>query len=81
MSVNYAAILWSSQKKKYDKILWAGILLLIISFAVLQLVFHPDITAETIIIRATALTAVVLLHIIAYRAIVQIGHSFFALAI
>ena len=64
MSVNYAAILWSSQKKKYDKILWAGILLLIISFAVLQLVFHPDITAETIIIRATALTAVVLLHII-----------------
>ena len=64
MSVNYTSILWNKQKKKYDKILWAGILLLIISFAAFQLILNPDITAETIIIRATALTAIVLLHII-----------------
>jgi len=64
MSVEYAAILWNKQKKKYDKILWTGIFLLLVSFAVFQLIFHPEITVETLIIRATALTAIVLLHII-----------------
>lgn len=45
-------------------ILWAGILLLIMSFVVAQTFLHPDITPQTIIIRVTALTAIVLLHII-----------------
>ena len=64
MSVNYAAILWNKQKKKYDLILWAGILLCLASFAIFQIIFHPDTTIETLIIRSTALTAIVLLHII-----------------
>ena len=64
MSETYTSVLWNKYKKSYDKILWAGILLLIVSFAVFQLVLHPDITVETIIIRATALTAIILLHII-----------------
>lgn len=64
MSVNYTAILWNKQKKTYDRLLWAGILLLILSFAGFQLILHPDSTIETLIIRATALTAIVLLHLI-----------------
>lgn len=64
MSVNYASALWNEQKKKYDKILWLGILLCIISYAGFHLAFHPETTIETVIIRATALTAFILLHII-----------------
>jgi sulfoxide reductase heme-binding subunit YedZ len=64
MSVNYAPILWNNQKKLYDKILWLGILLIMVTFVVSQLIFHPNITAETLIIRATAFTAIFLLHFI-----------------
>lgn len=64
MSVNYTSVLWNKQKKGYDKILWLGIALMIVCFVVFQLIFHPEITAETLIIRATAITAFVLLHII-----------------
>jgi len=64
MSAEYTSILWNRQKKKYDRILWSGILLLIIAFVGFQIILHPDITPQTIIIRSTALTAVMLLHII-----------------
>lgn len=64
MSVNYTSVLWNKQKKGYDKILWLGILLMIVCFVAFQLIFHPEITAETLVIRATAITSFVLLHII-----------------
>jgi sulfoxide reductase heme-binding subunit YedZ len=64
MSVSYQAVLWNKQKKIYDRILWLGILLTMLSFAVFEFVFHPTITIETLIIRATAFTAILLLHII-----------------
>tara|TARA_R110002124_G_scaffold80533_10_gene213160 strand:+ start:1120 stop:2166 length:1047 start_codon:yes stop_codon:yes gene_type:complete len=64
MSVNYTSVLWNKQKKTYDLILWSGILLMISCFVVLQLILFPQITAETLIIRVTALTAFTLLHII-----------------
>ena len=64
MSTGYAAVLWSRQKKLYDRYLWLGIMGFIISYAALQLILNPDITIETLIIRATALSAFLLLHII-----------------
>ncbi len=64
MSVNYASVLWNKQKKGYDKILWLGIGLMVACFVAFQLIFHPEITTETLIIRATAITAFVLLHVI-----------------
>ncbi len=64
MGVKYEAVLWNNQKKKYDQILWLGILGVIIVFIAAQLVFHPQITAETLIIRVTALTAFTLLNLI-----------------
>ncbi|MFV1884514.1 MAG: Rieske 2Fe-2S domain-containing protein [Balneola sp.] len=64
MSVNYTSVQWNKQKKSYDKILWLGIFLMFICFVGFQLWLHPQITAETLIIRATAIIAFLLLHII-----------------
>lgn len=64
MSVNYTSVLWNKQKRLYDRYLWLGIGLFILTYAGLQLGLHPEITAETLIIRATALAAFVLLHFI-----------------
>ena len=64
MSVNYTSILWNKQKKIYDRNLWLGIGFFLLTYVALQLIFHPQITIETLIIRATGLTAFVLLHLI-----------------
>lgn len=64
MGVKYEAVLWNRQKKKYDRILWLGILGVLGIFIAAQLILFPQITAETMIIRATALTAFTLLHLI-----------------
>ncbi len=64
LSEQYTGVLWNNQKKKYDKLLWLGILLFIGLYFLFQFLFHPDITVETIIIRSTALCAFILLHII-----------------
>ena len=64
MSVNYTSVQWNKQKKGYDRILWLGIGFMLACFAGFQLWLHPEITAETLIIRATAITAFLLLHII-----------------
>ncbi len=64
MSANYQAVLWNKQKKRYDFYLWLGILWFLGGYMGAQLVLHPDITIETVIIRGTALTAFVLLHFI-----------------
>lgn len=64
MGVKYEAVLWNKQKKKYDRVLWLGVLSVITVFIAAQLVLHPQITAETLIIRVTALTAFTLLNLI-----------------
>ena len=64
MSANYTAILWNQQKKLYDRYMWLGIGLFMLVYAVFQLWLQPSITFETLIIRATALAAFVLLHLI-----------------
>lgn len=64
MGLSYTTVQWNKQKKAYDLYLWLGIGLMLVSFAVFQLVLHPAITAETLVIRATAVTAFVLLHLI-----------------
>lgn len=64
MAVKYEAILWNRQKKIYDRLLWFGILLVLVTFGIAELLLHPDITIETLIIRATAFTAIILLHIV-----------------
>lgn len=80
MSVNYTSVQWNKQKKKYDLILWGGILFMMLVFVILQITLFPEITAETLIIRATALTAFTLLHIILMIGpLARIDHRFLPL--
>ncbi|MCB1056441.1 MAG: (2Fe-2S)-binding protein, partial [Acidobacteria bacterium] len=64
MSVGYSAVQWNRQKKVYD--LWLGILvaLTVGAFAGVSVATHPRITAETLLLRSSALAAVVLIHVI-----------------
>ena len=64
MSVNYAAVLWNRQKKIYDWILFAFVVVYLGLYIFLTGAINPELTAETMIIRATATLALLLLHII-----------------
>jgi sulfoxide reductase heme-binding subunit YedZ len=64
MGVKYEAVQWNRQKKKYDITLWVMVLGIMVVFVSSQLLMYPQITVETLIIRATALTAFLLLHLI-----------------
>jgi nitrite reductase/ring-hydroxylating ferredoxin subunit/DMSO/TMAO reductase YedYZ heme-binding membrane subunit len=64
MSVSYTGVQWNRQKRIYD--LWLGLLLLLTvgAYVGVSVATHPRITAETLILRSTALAAFLLLHII-----------------
>lgn len=64
MSVSYRAVGWDRQKRLYDLTLAGGLVLCFGCFAAASLATHPAITAETLLIRGTAITALVLLHVI-----------------
>ena len=64
MSVTYDVVHWTKQKKIYDRVLAFSIFLVLISFSLAQFIIAPEITIETLIIRATAFTAFLLLHVI-----------------
>lgn len=64
MALNYSAVLWNRQKKIYDKVMLGLIGLYLVLFVVLNLVFFSEITAETLIIRATGSCAIIMLHVI-----------------
>jgi sulfoxide reductase heme-binding subunit YedZ len=64
MSNAYSPVLWNRQKKRYDKIMAGLIALYLVTFIGLQVVFHSEITIETIIIRATGSLSLLMLHII-----------------
>ncbi len=64
MGLNYQAVGWNRQKRVYDRTLLAGVVLYLVVFIVLGAVLHPNATTETLIIRALATAAFLLLHII-----------------
>jgi methionine sulfoxide reductase heme-binding subunit len=64
MSVNYKGILWNRQKKIYDFVILAGILFYLGCFIVSHILWQPEITTETLIIRAFGTLALLMLHII-----------------
>ncbi len=64
MGLNYQAVGWNRQKRVYDLTLLAGVVLYLAVFIVLGAVLHPNVTLETLIIRALATGAFLLLHII-----------------
>ena len=64
MAVSYKAISWDRQKRIYDLTFGAILAAGIGAFAITTAVVHPATTAETMVIRATALGALVMLHVI-----------------
>lgn len=64
MGVSYQAVGWNRQKKRYDAIM-AGLMgLYLLSFVGFTIAFYPDITPETLIIRALGSLAFLMLHVI-----------------
>jgi len=64
MSHTYTPVQWNRQKKIYDQVMVGLIGLYLIVFGVLQAVLHPEITAETFLIRATGTLSFLMLHVI-----------------
>ena len=63
MSGPYRAVQWNRQKRIYDVTLLAGTGVLIVCFAILTALVRPELTAETIILRSTSISALILLHL------------------
>jgi sulfoxide reductase heme-binding subunit YedZ len=64
MSTTYHAIDWNRQKRRYDLTLVALVTLVFLSFMGVSLIRSPNITAETLLIRGSAVTALLLLHVL-----------------
>src|SRR5205085_11394221 len=64
MSASYQAVGWNRQKKIYDWILFAFCITYLSLFISLMLVFNPQVTFETLLVRSTSTLALLLLHII-----------------
>ncbi|MBL9135747.1 MAG: ferric reductase-like transmembrane domain-containing protein [Verrucomicrobiales bacterium] len=64
MSLVYRAIDWNRQKRVYDLIAWGIAGAGLATWVVTTLVRHPNVTAETLVIRASAWSAITLLHVI-----------------
>lgn len=64
MSHSYAAIGWNRQKRIYDLVMIAGIVLYLALFIGLGAVLHPQATIETLLIRGFGTCALLLLHVV-----------------
>jgi hypothetical protein len=64
MSVQYQAVGWNRQKRIYDTVLAASIVLYLAVFTGLGAVIHASATIETLLIRALGTAALLLLHVI-----------------
>ena len=64
MSAGYQAVLWNRYKKRYDLFLWAGIILYLAVFILVNSAFFPYQNTNTILIRAFGTLAILMLHLI-----------------
>ena len=64
MAQNYSAVLWNGFKKSYDKWMLIAIIFLVACLVVMQLIFRPNITIETLILRTSSISAFAILHFI-----------------
>jgi len=60
----YRAVGWNRQKKLYDRALLGGVVLYLAAFIALTSATQPDITFETVLLRAAGSGAFVLLHVV-----------------
>jgi len=64
MSAKYRAVGWNRQKKIYDRLLLATIAAVILAFVASTQLARPGYPLETFVLRATSLSAFLLLHMI-----------------
>ncbi|MEZ4775530.1 MAG: ferric reductase-like transmembrane domain-containing protein [Bacteroidia bacterium] len=64
MSVTYKAIGWNRQKKIYDWLIFGLVILYIGAYVGLSVVFTPEVTPETLIIRAFGSLSILMLHVV-----------------
>ena len=64
MGLDYKLVLWNKHKKTYDLWIALGMVLYLVVFFVLSFLTNPEITAETVIIRAFGSLAILMLHVI-----------------
>ncbi|MFS4456318.1 Rieske 2Fe-2S domain-containing protein [Maribacter sp. 2304DJ31-5] len=64
MGLDYKLVLWNKHKKTYDKLIVLSMVSYLVLFVVITIIFNPEETAETMIIRAFGSLAIVMLHII-----------------
>jgi methionine sulfoxide reductase heme-binding subunit len=64
MAIGYVPVSWNRQKRIYDLAITGFVFVYLLIFCTLQAVLFPDITTETILIRATSTLAFLMLHVI-----------------
>ena len=64
MSGKYKAVGWNRQKKIYDAVLVGGLVSVLAAYVGGSAIFRPGFPLETLILRGTALCALLLLHVI-----------------
>lgn len=64
MSLNYKAINWNRQKKRYDVFLWGMIFLYLSIYIAINIFYYPNNTIQTLIIRSFGSCAIVMLQIL-----------------
>jgi len=64
VSHHYHAIHWNWQKRFYDLTILAVVLVAIVTFSVITLRQHPNVTIETLLMRSTSFMAVFLLQVL-----------------
>jgi len=64
MGLDYKLVLWNKHKKTYDLWIAGSMVLYLVAFFVLSFLTNPEITVETIIIRAFGSLAILMLHLI-----------------
>ncbi len=64
MSVSYKAVGWNAFKQRYDLILACGVVAFLAVFVTVGLITHGAMTLEILLMRATAVAAITLLHFI-----------------
>ena len=64
MSTTYRAVAWNPQKRRYDMVAAGLLLAFLVVFLGVQATLRPELTIETLLIRALAAAAFMLLNII-----------------
>ena len=64
MSTTYRTVAWNPQKRRYDMVAAGLLLSFLIVFLGVQAALRPELTIETLLIRALAATAFTLLNVI-----------------